>query len=168
MVARPRETSARCAWYCCRILRPFGRTGRRIDADDAIRPHSQFAQLASDAAGFLDLRQEPAAFRFVSHRRAAAGRGPDRRNQRSGTQAFAGDFFSQARQIVVGRIDIGVRQGEEQIDAVEPHAVHLRGLGQVQHGIEIDRRLGVRPFADQSRPHGIVKSGRRMHVIYGT
>ena len=33
-------------------LRPVGGAGRRVDADDAVRPHAQFAQLLADGAGF--------------------------------------------------------------------------------------------------------------------
>ena len=55
---------------------------------------------------------------------------------------------------------LDVRIEEEQIDAVELHAVHLGGGGQIEHRVEIDRRLGVRAaLADQAGPHGVVNRG---------
>ena len=46
-----------------------------------------------------------------------------------------------------------------------------RARGEVEHGVEIDRRLGVGPFADQSRPHRVVDGRpfvlRRVHGTSG-
>src|SRR5690349_10630731 len=70
------------------ILGPLGRTRSRIDADHAVLAYAQIAQLAADAARFLDLREKAAAFGFVSHGRAAAGGAPDRSDERTGAQSF--------------------------------------------------------------------------------
>jgi hypothetical protein len=56
-----------------------------------------------------------------------------------------------------------VRIEKEEIDAVETRAADLGGRRQIEHRVEVDRRLGVGPFPDQSRPHGVVQS--RLAVI---
>ena len=61
------------------------------------------------------------------------------------TQPLRANLVGQPLQIVVGRIDVDVRIEEEQIDAVEPDAVRPRGGREVEHGVEIDGRLGVGP-----------------------
>jgi hypothetical protein len=53
-----------------------------------------------------------------------------------------------------------MRVEEEQIHAIEPRAVHLGGGGQAQHGVQIDGRLGIRAFAHQAGPHGVVDAGK--------
>ena len=73
---------------------------------------------------------------------------------------FERELVGQARQVVVGGIDIGVRQRKEEIDAIEAHAIHLGGGGQVEHGIEIDGRFGIGTFADQPGPHGVMQGGK--------
>ena len=54
---------------------------------------------------------------------------------------------------------------QEQIDALELHAADVGGRGQIQHRLEIDRRLGVRSLADESWPHGVVKCGVFVHGV---
>ena len=44
----------------------------------------------------------------------------------------------------VGRVDADVRIEEKQVDAVELHAVDVGGGGQIEHRVEVDRRLGIR------------------------
>jgi hypothetical protein len=46
---------------------------------------------------------------------------------------------------------------EEQVHTVEPGAPDLCAGGESQHGVEIDGWLRIRPFADESGPHGVVK-----------
>ena len=46
---------------------------------------------------------------------------------------------------------------EEQVDAVELDSVDLGGGGQVEHRVEVDGRLGVRPLADHTGPDGVVE-----------
>src|SRR5579863_6803000 len=53
-------------------------------------------------------------------------------------------------------------QRKKEIDAVESHAIHLGVSGQVQHGLQVDGRLGVGTLADQSGPHGVVE--RRVRI----
>ena len=73
-------------------------------------------------------------------------------------EALGPDLVGQRLQVVVGRVDARVRIEEKQIDAVEPHAIHFGGGGQVEHRVEIDGRLGARPaLADQAGPHGVVQ-----------
>jgi len=58
-----------------------------------------------------------------------------------------------------------MRRHDEEVDAIEFLPVHF-GLGrQLEERIERDDRLGTgRAFADDSRPHGIVKFGV---VVFG-
>ena len=47
---------------------------------------------------------------------------------------------------------------QEQIDAVEFHAVDFGLGGQVEHCVEVDERFGTRAaLADEAGPHGVVK-----------
>ena len=71
----------------------------------------------------------------------------------------ATDFVGQGFEFIVGRVDVDMRVEEEQIDAVEPHALDFGVGGQVEHGIQVDRRFAARPFADNARPCGIVEFG---------
>ena len=49
---------------------------------------------------------------------------------------------------------------EEDVDAVEFDAVDAGLGGQVEHGVEVDRRLGAgAALADEAGPHGVVKLG---------
>ena len=105
------------------ILGPIGGAGGGIDAHDAVFADLEIAQFAADAAGLFHLGEEAAALGVVAHGGAAAGGRPDGRDQRSGAQSFGGELLGEAGEIVVGGIDIGVRQGEEEIDAIEAHAI---------------------------------------------
>src|SRR4029079_16614177 len=71
-------------------------------------------------------------------------------------------------EIVVGRVDAGVRIAQEEIDTVEPRPVReLRLRRQVEHRVEIDRRLGAGPaLADQSGPHGVVECWLRVSHLH--
>ena len=105
------------------------------------------------------MREELFHILGATHGGTAAGWGPDRCNQGPGIQVSRRELLGQDLQVVVGGIDVGVRQAQEQVHSVELHAVHVRGGGQVQHGVEIDGRLGIRSFADQAGPHGGVQCG---------
>ena len=62
------------------------------------------------------------------------------------------------------RIDADVRIEEEQIDAVELDAVDLGLGGEVEHRVEIDRRLGAgSAFADEPGPHRVMDGGVFVH-----
>ena len=97
-------------------------------------------------------------FGFRAHRRAAAGRRPDRRDDRTDDQISRPHLVGQLLQIVVARVDVDVRGEQKQIDAVELDAVDLGRGRQVEHRVEIDRRLRTRrAFADDARPGGVVQ-----------
>ncbi len=71
----------------------------------------------------------------------------------------ATDFVGQGFELIVRRVDADMRLEEEQVDAVEAHALDF-GVGrQIEHRIQIDGRLSARPFADDARPCGVVKFG---------
>ena len=117
-------------------------------------------------ARLLHLRQELLPVGVVAHGRSAAGGRPDRSDQRPDDEAAAADAVGEALQVVGARVDAGVRFGEEEIDAVEPDAVHLGRGSQVEHRLEVDRRLAVGAFADEARPHRIVQGWIRVrHVL---
>src|SRR5271154_3237504 len=50
-------------------------------------------------------------------------------------------------------------QGQEQIDSIELHAVHLGFCRQVQHGFEFDERFRIESLADEPGPHCVVDCG---------
>jgi hypothetical protein len=58
-----------------------------------------------------------------------------------------------------------VRVGQKEIDAIEARAVHLGGRGEIEHRLQVDRRLGIAPLADQPGPHRVVQL--RTHVALG-
>ena len=39
-----------------------------------------------------------------------------------------------------------MRQGKEEVDAIEPHPVDIGGSGEAEHGFQIDRRLESGPL----------------------
>ncbi len=41
-------------------------------------------------------------------------------------------------QLIIGRVDAGVGQRKNKIDAIEAHAVHFGMRGQIQHGFEFN------------------------------
>ena len=92
---------------------------------------------------------------------------PHRGHQRTGAQIPRGEFIGEACEIVIGGIDIGVRQREEEIGALETNAIHGGGGGEVEHCVKIDRRLGIGTFADEAGPHGIVEGGKSVGFGHG-
>ena len=146
-----------------RVLGKIGRAARRIDADDAVVTHAQVAQLAHDPAGLLDHFDK-----FLAVVRRAEGRAaPDRRDGRTDFQIVLLHLFGKRLDLVIGRIDGGVRVDQKNIDAIKLHAIDLGVDSQRNHRVEINRRLRVRTLADQTRPHGVVKFrkiGLRAHV----
>ena len=143
-----------------RVRRPLGRRAGRVDPHDAVRPDAELLQRAGDAAAFADLREELLAGRVVAHRRAAAGGRPHGRDDRADHQPVRANLFRQLFQLLVGRIDADVRIEQKQIDAVEPLAVDLGRGRQIEHRIELDRRLAALAFADDAGPRGVVKFGK--------
>ena len=109
------------------------------------------------------------ALGVIAHGGAAAGGRPDGSDQRAGAQSFGRELVGEAGQVVVGGIDIGVGQGEEEIDAIEAHAIDPGGGGEIEHGIEIDGRFGIGTFSDESGPHGVVqgREGVRSGSVHG-
>ena len=102
--------------------------------------------LLGDAAALLHLGQELFAFPAVAHRRAAAGRRPDRRHHRADLQVPRPDLVGQPPQFAVVGVDADVRIEEEQIEAVEPHAIDFGRGRQIEHRIQIDGRLAASPL----------------------
>ena len=140
-----------------RVLRVLMDAGRRIDANDAVRPHAEIAQLLADPAGLLDHRDETLALLGAAHRRTAADGRPDRRHQRADGQTLRSDRIGEAPDVVVARVDAGVRVGEEEVDAVELDAVDARRRRQIEQRRQADRRFRVAALADHARPHRIVQ-----------
>jgi len=50
-----------------------------------------------------------------------------------------------------------VRREQEQVHAVEPHAVDLGPGRQVEHGVEVDGRLAAVALADHAGPGRVVE-----------
>ena len=50
---------------------------------------------------------------------------------------------------------------QKQVHAIKPDSIYFGASGQIEHRVKIYARLGARAaFADQARPHGIVKFGK--------
>ena len=103
----------------------------------------------------------------VAHRRAAAGRSPDGRDDRADLQVPRPGLVGQLADLIVAGIDVDVRGVEEEVEAVEADALEL-GVGrEVEHRIQVDRRLGPGAFADHARPGGVVKLGVVVGMFVG-
>src|SRR5580700_12176586 len=50
-----------------------------------------------------------------------------------------------------------MRTSQKQIDPLKSDAIAFGRCSEREHRIEINKRLGARPFANQSRPHRIVQ-----------
>ena len=124
-----------------RIFRPLRRARRGVDPDDAGLADARRTKRCADLTRLPDLRHELTAFVGVAHRRAAAGRRPHRRDQRPHEQLPRADPVHEPLQVVVARVDAHMRIEQKQVHAVELHAVDRRVRGEVQHRVEIDRRL---------------------------
>jgi hypothetical protein len=72
------------------------------------------------------------------------------------SQPASGYVVRQTLQIVIGGVDAGVGQGQEQVHAIEADSVYLGLSGQVEHGFEGNERFGVWTLAYEARPHGVV------------
>ena len=126
--------------------------------------NAKIAQLLANGAGFFNLSKETCPLLLGTHGRAAARRRPDRSNQRAYNQPAFGYVLREMLQIVIGGIDAGVRQGQEQVDAVKADSVYFGLSGQVEHGFQGNERFGVRALADEARPHGVV-DGRVLMLV---
>ena len=141
-------------------LGPIGNAAGRIDPHDAVGANAQLAQPAGDAAAFADLRQKRLPLVVGPHRRAAAGRRPNRRHDRADRPGCAAWPCRPAVSVRRPRQSMSTcGANREQIDAVELDAVDFGRGRQVEHRVQIDRRLGVGPFADDARPGRIVELG---------
>ena len=123
-----------------RVLGPFGGAGRRIDADHAIGPHTQFAQAFAELAGLLDIGDELLAIGRRTHGGAAAHRRPDRRHDGADGKIVLPGLVGEFLHLVAGEVDVGVRSGVENVDAIELHPADLGLHREVDHGVEVDRR----------------------------
>jgi len=132
------------------------RTRGGVDSDDAGLPNARRTKLRANLARLPDLCHELPALVGVPHRRTAAGRPPDRRDQRPDEQIPLADPIREPFQVVVARVDADVWIEQEQVHAVELHAVDRGVHGQVQHRVEVDRRLRVGPLPHQPGPHRVV------------
>ena len=99
---------------------------------------------------FSHLRQEAAALVLAAHGRSAAGGRPDGRHQRSRRASLAHASLSARRFRSSSEESISVCGRERNRSTPSNrHAVHFGGGSQIQHGIQIDGRLGIGTFADQ-------------------
>ena len=138
--------------------------GGGVDADHAVAADTDLPQVAGDAAGLLDLREERLAAGAGVHGAAPAGRLPDGGHHAADHEVAVADVLGELLQVVVRGVDRDVRLEEEQVDPVEPLPVHLRVEGVVEHRLQRDRRVvRVRLFADEAGPGGVVELGERMH-----
>ncbi len=116
-----------------------------------------------DAAGFENLGDELPPLFLGAHGGAAVGRPPNRRDHRADDESPGADFIRQGLDLVVGGVDVDVRLEEEQVHAIELHAIDGGLGGQGEHRVQIDGRLGIGTFADEAGPHGIVQFGQLVH-----
>ena len=174
MAGGHRASFAEClrdqARVAVRILGPLRGAGRRIDAHDSVGPRAQFAQLTRDPAGFAHLRDELLPLLRAAHGRAAAGGRPHRRYHGPHHQVQRAHLLGEPREVVIARINANVRVEQEEVHAIELGSVGIVQFGrgsQPQHGVQADGRFGIRPFAYQTGPHGVVDAGEIVVRIRG-
>ena len=121
----------------------------------------------ADSRSLLPMRQ---AFRTCArkrprssssaHGRAAAGRRPHGRDQRAGPRRPLEAILSarRARSSSVESISVcGSNRNKSTPSNFTPSTA--AAAVRFEHGVEVDGRLRVRPFADQPGPHGVVELG---------
>jgi len=141
-----------------RVVSPFGDARRRVNAHDAVGADSEFAQPARHSARAAHRVEEARALLVLANRRAAAGRRPHRRPDRTDDQPVRGDFLRETLHRVVAAVNVKMRRVEVQVDAVKPLAADIRRRRQAQHRVEVNERLGTGDaFADDARPGGVVQ-----------
>ena len=103
-------------------------------------------------AGFAHLREEASALVLVAHGRAAAGGRPDGRHQRSGAQVLCAASLS-ARRFRSSSVESMSVCGSERNRSTPSNRTPSTsaGGGQIEHGVEIDGRLGVRTLCRPGR-----------------
>ncbi len=137
-----------------RILAPVFRIAGRVDADDAAGTCADFAELVSDAAGFPDCGDPAGALIGAAHGVAVK---PNRCDDGADHEVLRPDLVSESLNAIVTDVDVDVRIVGEQVNAIEFHAVHFRVGGEVEHGVEVNERLGTgAAFSDEARPYGVV------------
>ena len=103
----------------------------------------------------------------LAHRRAAAGRRPDRRDERADDEILARAILSASRfrsSSVASMLTCGSNRNRSTPSNFD--AVDLGRGRQVEHRVEIDRRLGSPvALADEAGPHGVVKCGIFVHAV---
>ena len=137
------------------VFVPGGHRRGRIDANHTVRTHAEVAQLLTNAAGLAHRGHPIGALRGIAHGRAIE---PHRSHHRAHHEPARLNLLGELLDAVVGDVDVDVRVVQEQVHAIELHAVDLGLGGVVEHLVEIDRRLGALPaLAHQTRPHRIVQ-----------
>ena len=139
-----------------RVCGPGIDAGRGVNPDHTVLAHAQILQLLRNLTALANLRQELTHLIRISHRRAATRATPNRGDQGARHQIPAAQFIGQNLQVVVGRIDIGVRQAQEEVNAFKFDTVHFSRNRQVQHRVQFDRRFRVRTLANQAGPHRVM------------
>ena len=164
MAQASRNVWAIFAGVAVRILGPIGGTGRGIDADDSITPDAELAELFRDGAGFAHLREKIGAVGILSpspNRRRWAARPGRPRSRPPGCERRFVPRALPDRSSVESMSICGANRNRSTPSKCD--AVHFGRGREIEHGFEIDGRLGVRPFADQARPHGVVEGGIFVH-----
>ena len=142
------------------VREPVSGAARGINAHHAVAPNAELSQLRGDATAFADLFHELFSLLFAAHGRTASGGRPDRRDHRTDHEPSGGHPGGQFFQIVIARINVDMRIEKKNVHAVKFDAVHFGSGSQIEHRVEVDERFGPgAAFANQPRPHGVVKPG---------
>ena len=149
------------------VLGPILDARRGIDTNYAALADADLAELPGNAAGLAHHVDEALAVRFAPHCRAAADRRPHRRNNRTDFQILRRNLVGKPFDLVLRGVDAGVRFGKEKVHAFKLDAANIRRRGQIQHFVETDRRLQVRPLADEARPHCVVQLRKIVASVHG-
>lgn len=145
---------------------PVVNTARGINADNAVGADAVGAEFLRDGTGFADLGKIAPPVILGTHRGAATGGRPNGSADGADEEPAPVHFVGEAENGVIVGINVKVRRTQVHVDAVEADAIDLGARGEVEHGVEVQNRLGARgAFADDAGPHGVVQFG--MVVIGG-
>ena len=150
-----------------RILRPLRRARRRVDADDAVVADAEVAQLPGDARRPC----APASGTPCAPRRSPIADPPPVGGQTGATSEPTTRPFARilsASRFRSSSVESMLTCGSKRNRSTPSNsaAVRPRRGGQVEHRVEVDRRLCARAaLADEARPHRVVESGFLVHLF---
>ena len=141
------------------VGRPVVGAGGRVDAHHAVGADAEFAQLAADAARLFHLLDERLRSSALPIAEPPPVGGQTGATSEPTARPRVRDLVGEPPDVVStwNRCSCAGRSGTGRRRRTALRRPRLRR--EVEHRVEVDRRLGVGSLADQSRPHRVVEFG---------